>query len=153
MRTALAAALAVLSLCACTTERITPAPSPAIVEARAKAQAARTTPADRCGLYAFATAVPLEIPFPYNQTTLTDEGSEQLDHAAVWLVCHPQVWANLSGQHDNQGDPAARQAIVEARIGAVRQRLAAGGVSAARLLTYKPASGEVLDVQARGRGW
>ena len=154
MKLALALIALALAASGCTTRRIEPAPSPAVLEARARAQAAKASPADRCGLYTFVTAAPVRVTFTYNTTTLADAAREQVDRAATWLTCNTDVFVTITAQHDNQGDAAARDALVAARVAAVKARLVAGGVQPARVLSYQPAAGaKVLAFQARGRGW
>ena len=154
MKLALTLIALAVAASACTTKRIEPAPSPAVLEARAKALAAKARPADRCGLYTFVTSAPVRVAFTYNTTTLADAAQEQVDRAAVWLSCRTDVYVTITAEHDNQGDAAARQALVAARVAAVKARLVAGGVQPSRVLAYEPAAGsQVLALQARGRGW
>ncbi|HEY8573070.1 OmpA family protein [Phenylobacterium sp.] len=142
-----------LGLAACATKRIDPPPSPAILEARAKAQAAKGKAPERCGLYTFVTSAPVRVPFPYNRAELSETEREQLTRAAVWLNCNPAVWATINGQDDAQGTPEARRALANARVAAVRTALVTAGVHPDRILAYKPTSAATLVLEARGRGW
>lgn len=136
----------------CFTPRVKPQTSPAVLEARARAQAAKTATVDPCALYSFTTSDPVRIYFPYNKDELTEDSAEVLDHAAVWLECHPAVRVSIAAAHDNQGGPEGQKALIAARTAAVRARLVAHGVAAERLLG-EDAQGEVLALRARGRGW
>lgn len=147
-------AVAALALAGCTTRRIEPPPSQAVLEARARAQAAKVAPPDRCAAVAsFSTTSPLMVPFAYNRSELTEEARRLLDQAAVWLSCNPGVYVTLTAAHDNQGAAQVQKALVEARRTAVQGALTAGGVDASRLLAYQPTGGGTLVIDARGRGW
>jgi outer membrane protein OmpA-like peptidoglycan-associated protein len=148
-----AALIGLLALTACTTRRIEPPPSAAILEARAKASAAKTAKVDRCGLYTFATAAPVMITFPYGATEPSEEASGQIDRLAVWLDCHRDVWVNVTGSPDNTGTPAAQKALADARAAAVTRRLTAAGLHPQRILAFKPPAGATLVLEAKGRGW
>ena len=154
MKLALTLTLCAVALTGCMTKRVADRPSPAILEARAKAQAAKAAPADRCGLYTFVTSAPVRIAFPYNSAELSEAAREQLDRAAVWLDCRREVWVAVTAQHDNQGTAEDRSKLVAARTAAVKARLAAQRVHPDRVLAYQPGAGHVvLTIEARGRGW
>jgi outer membrane protein OmpA-like peptidoglycan-associated protein len=145
------AALAALG--GCMTPRLKPAPSAAILEARARAAQARAHPASLCVGVSLDPAVPLAVPFGYEKDELTEAGRDVLDDAAAWLICKPAAFAVVTGEGDPTGTEETRKAIAARRVVAVRAYLAAHGVAAGRLLAAPPASGQVLSVIARGRGW
>ena len=147
------AVLCLAALTGCVTSRIDPPPSPAVLEARAKATAAKTAKADPCALYTFATAAPVTINFPYGSTEPAEDGQVQIERIGVWLGCHPEVWVHVTGAADSTTLPAAQQAQADARATAVRTRLAAAGLQPQRILAHKPATGATLVLEARGRGW
>jgi outer membrane protein OmpA-like peptidoglycan-associated protein len=149
----LALGAAGVGLTGCMTPRIKPAPSPAVVEARAHAAQARAHPAGLCAGVSLDPAVPLAVPFGYEKDELTEAGRGALDDAAAWLICRPAAVAAVTGEADPTGTEETRKAIAARRVVAVRAYLAAHGVAASRLLAAPPASGEVLSVIARGRGW
>lgn len=145
--------LAGLALTGCMTPRIKPAPSPAVVEARASAVQARAHPASLCASVSLDPAVRLDVPFAYDKDELTETGRDALDQAAAWLICRPAAVAAIVGESDPTGTEERRKAIAAARVAAARTYLTAHGVAAARLLADKPASGEFLSIAAKGRGW
>lgn len=137
----------------CMTPRVKPAPSPAVLEARARAAQARAHPASLCVGVRLDPAVPLVVPFGYEKDELTEAGRDALDDAAAWLICNPAAFAALTGEGDPTGTDESRKAIAARRVVAVRAYLIAHGVAAGRLPAAPPASGQVLSVVARGRGW
>jgi peptidoglycan-associated lipoprotein len=149
---------AILALClaaalgGCMTKRVQPAPSPAIVEARAAAAAQKVHPTTRCATEP-ATMDPVAAPFAYGKAEITEEAAEALDAAAAWLSCRPEVVVVATGEADASGSKAVQATLPARRAQAVRDYLAAHGVSAERLPAARPASGEVLEIRAKGRGW
>jgi outer membrane protein OmpA-like peptidoglycan-associated protein len=135
------------------TPRIKPAPSPAILEARARAALARAHPASLCAGVRLDPAAPVMVPFGYEKDELTEAGRDALDAAAGWLICNPAASAAITGESDPTGTEEARKAVAAKRVVAVRAYLVAHGVAAVRLPAIPPASGQVLSVIARGRGW
>lgn len=148
-----AAVLLSLTLTGCMTPRVKPEPSLAVQEVRARAAAEKARLDDPCSRYSFAPAAPVRVFFAYNKAQLSEETDRLLEGAAVWLLCHPDIPATVSALHDNQGTPADQQALIAARIAAVRNGLTEAGVPAARVLTARPVQGQALSFEARGRGW
>lgn len=151
--TLIAPLLAGLALGGCMTQRVKPPPSPAVLEARAHALQARAHPASICASVTVDPTVPLDVPFAYDKDDLTDPGRDALDQAAAWLICKPAAFAAIVGESDPTGTAERRRAVAAARVAAARAYLTAHGVAPARLLAAKPASGEVLAINAKGRGW
>jgi outer membrane protein OmpA-like peptidoglycan-associated protein len=152
-KTTLPILLAATALSGCMTPRAEPAASPAVLEARAHAAQARAHPASLCAGVNLDPATPIVVPFGYESDQLTEAGRDVLDRGGAWLICKPAAYAVITGEADPTGTDETRTAIAAARVVAVRTYLAAHGVAAGRLLAAPPASGEVLSIVARGRGW
>jgi outer membrane protein OmpA-like peptidoglycan-associated protein len=158
LRTSLPA-LAVALICApalsgCLTPQIEPAPSAAVVQARAGAgvKAGACTPG---GLEAIS---PVEVGFGFDDATITDVGQRRLTAAASWLSCNPGVEVVIKPDADNHGDPAHLKDLAGRRAQAVADRLRALGATAAviRLLPRGEAGSATaphLLINAEGRGW
>lgn len=144
---------ALAALGGCMTARVKPAPSAAVLETRARAAQARAHPAGLCTQVSLDPAAPLAVPFGYEKDELTEAGRDALDSAAGWLICNPASLAVVTGEADPTGTDETRKAVAAKRVAAVRVYLTAHGVAASRLLAAPPASGQVLSVIARGRGW
>jgi peptidoglycan-associated lipoprotein len=151
-RAAVLALFLAAALGGCMTKRVQPTPSLAVVQTRAAAIQQKAHPETRCATEP-ATMDPVVAPFAYGKAEITEEGAEALDTAAAWLACRPQVVVVATGEADASGSKAVQATLPARRAQAVRDYLSAHGVSGERLLAARPAAGEVLEIQAKGRGW
>lgn len=71
--------------------------------------------------------------FDTGKATLQPSSEEQLNNIAEILKAYPNVHVKIGGYTDNTGDPAANQALSEARAKTVMDALASKGIDASRL--------------------
>lgn len=152
---ALAASLVcTAALSGCLTPRVQPAPSPAVVEARAAAGAK----ASACKTGDLASISPLDVDFAFDDAAVTESGQRRLAAAAEWLACNPHAEVVILPNGDSRGDAAHLQALAQSRALAVQDRLRTLGATAAviRLLPRgapDPLTAPHLVINAQGRGW
>jgi outer membrane protein OmpA-like peptidoglycan-associated protein len=150
----LALAALSLGLSGCTTPRITPPPSAAIVEARAavgvKAAACKPGGLDQIS--------PLDADFAFDNAEITPLGGRRLADAARWLACNPGVEVVIKPDSDNRGEAAHLNALSEARAKAVADKLRELGATGPTLHILArgaadPVTTPHLLINATGRGW
>jgi len=152
---ALAVALAgATALSGCTTPRVTPKPSQAVLQARARVGAK----AAACPAGELAAISPVDVGFGFDDATISPEGQRRLAAAAQWLACHAGVEAVILPDADNHGDAAHLKDLAQRRAEAVAARLRALGATAAVIHILPRGapdnlSGPHLVINAQGRGW
>jgi outer membrane protein OmpA-like peptidoglycan-associated protein len=144
-------ALAAAGLAACTTPRVKPTLSQAVVDARAHRN---TTAQATCG----PLASPVSVGFAFAEAQINELAIPALQDAGQQLACHPQVSALIVGQADNHGTPQEQAALATARAQAVAQDLQGRGVAVARLQTQAQGAAPAADeghlvILAEGRRW
>ncbi len=157
-RRAFAPALAVLllsaSLAGCTTQRLAPPPSQAVLQARQ----ARTAKAPACTPGGLATISPVELGFGFDQATISELGQQRLAAAARWLACNPGVEVVILPDADHHGDETHLTELASNRAKAAQDQLRALGATAPtiRILSRgaaDPVTAPHLVINATGRGW
>ncbi|WP_372785780.1 OmpA family protein [Phenylobacterium sp.] len=152
---ALAAGLiCVLALAGCTTPRMKPSPSPAVLETRARIGAKPAV----CSGGPLASVSPIDVGFGFDETEIGDAARQNLVKAAAWLTCNPGVEVVILPKGDNHGTPAHRQELAEGRAKAVVDQLRALGATQAVIRSLAagavdPVTAPHLVISARGRGW
>jgi outer membrane protein OmpA-like peptidoglycan-associated protein len=144
-------ALAAAGLAACTTPRVKPTLSQAVVDARAHRN---TTAQAVCN----PLASPLSVGFAFGESQINELAIPALQDAGQQLTCHPQANALIVGQSDSHGTPQQQAALATARAQAVAQELQGRGVVAARLQTQAEGAAPAGDdghlvILAEGRRW
>ena len=76
------------------------------------------------------------INFDINKATITPESDPFIRQLADFLKANPKISIEIDGYTDNDGNDAANLALSQARADAVRNRLVALGIVAARLNTH-----------------
>jgi flagellar motor protein MotB len=76
-----------------------------------------------------------QLNFFTGETRITPESEPTLAAMAAILKAYPKVEVRLEGHTDNQGDATSNQTLSMNRAEAIKQRLAASGVDAARMAT------------------
>jgi outer membrane protein OmpA-like peptidoglycan-associated protein len=71
--------------------------------------------------------------FDTGKATLQPSSQEQLNNVAAIMKAYPNVHLKIGGYTDNTGDPAANQALSEARAKNVMDALVAAGIDSSRL--------------------
>lgn len=150
----LAAALLIASLAGCTTPRVKPTPSQAVLQARA---AHGAKPA-ACASGGLETISPLEAEFPFDDATISEVGQKRLAAAAQWLGCNPGVEVVIKPDADNHGAPAHLNDLAQRRAQAVADDLRSLGAKAAVIHLLPrggadPVTAPHLVINATGRGW
>jgi outer membrane protein OmpA-like peptidoglycan-associated protein len=150
----LATALLCASLSGCLTPHIKPAPSQAILQARA----ARGAKPVACAPGGLETISPLDTNFPFDDATLSELGQQRLAAAAKWLACNPGVEVVIKPDADNHGDAAHLNDLAQRRAKAVEGELRSLGATAAILHLLPrngadPVAAPHLLINATGRGW
>lgn len=148
--------LAVASLCAPSMaeglgrKRLEPAPSQAVLEARARAAQAKAAPptGPRCEQ---APAGPLAVTFPFDTADLTDPARATIAEAVLWVRCHPGAPVVIRGTADNHRSADYQKALADKRAETVRAQLAQLGTPAAVAGAQVPQG--ALLIEARGQGW
>jgi outer membrane protein OmpA-like peptidoglycan-associated protein len=74
------------------------------------------------------------VMFDSNSSQLNDVATDEIDRAAVWLAAHPGYNLAIEGHTDEAGTTGYNAELAFARANAVRDRLAAHGVAADRLV-------------------
>jgi outer membrane protein OmpA-like peptidoglycan-associated protein len=74
-----------------------------------------------------------KLTFDSGSSTLRPEGTAPIETVAGILEAHPSARVRVEGFADSTGDPAANQALSEARATAVKDALEASGISADRV--------------------
>jgi outer membrane protein OmpA-like peptidoglycan-associated protein len=153
-------ALACALICApvlagCTTPRVQPEPSAAVLQARANAAAHKAAACTPGGLDAIS---PVDVGFGFDDAELSDPGQRRLAAAVAWLGCNPGVEVVILPDADNHGDAAHLADLAQKRALAVQARLRSLGATATviRLLprgAADPVTGPHLVINAQGRGW
>jgi outer membrane protein OmpA-like peptidoglycan-associated protein len=77
--------------------------------------------------------IPNELLFPFGQTDIEPSGAKILDSIAQILVAHRDVTVRIVGHTDSIGSAGYNQYLTEQQAGAVRSRLVAHGLPAARV--------------------
>lgn len=148
---------AALALGGCA-HRVTPAPSAAIADVRARIAERAEAPPDGCA--AQPATIDVVVPFAYSEAALTDEGQAGLKTLTAWLACHPHATVAVAvAKEAHYRQPKVEQALREARLAAVMDWLHGAGVADSRLHlvseredpTTNPADAARLTL--RGRGW
>jgi outer membrane protein OmpA-like peptidoglycan-associated protein len=139
-------------LAACTT-RVKPAPSPAIVAARA---GAGHKPA-ACGADQLADISPTAATFGFDVADLSEAGRQRLARAAAWLKCNPAAEAVILPSAQSRGKPDHEKELAVRRGEAVKAALRALGVQNDLQIAAPgapdPLSVQHLVIQAADRGW
>jgi outer membrane protein OmpA-like peptidoglycan-associated protein len=132
---------------------VTPKPSAAIQAVRTrsavKAQAAPPCPAP-------ATAEKRVVLFAFQDAALDQRAKAELNSVAGPLVCDPGLRISLTAEADYHGSPGDQQALIAARLAAIRAYLTAAGVADAQLApSPTPSAGAPAGwtLLARGRDW
>ncbi|ETW97044.1 MAG: hypothetical protein ETSY2_45335 [Candidatus Entotheonella gemina] len=94
-----------------------------------------------------------DILFAYNSFALTEEAKQLLEQKAKWMARHPGVMVQLEGHCDERGTVAYNLALGERRANAVRQYMAALGVSASRMTTISYGEEFPLDPRHHEEAW
>jgi outer membrane protein OmpA-like peptidoglycan-associated protein len=140
------------ALAGCTT-RVKPAPSPAIVAARA---GAGHKPA-ACGSDQLADVSPTAATFGFDLAELSEAGQRRVARAAAWLKCNPAAEAVILPSAQSRGKPAHEAELAAQRGQAVEKQLRALGVqNVVRIIqagATDPVQGPHLLIQAADRGW
>lgn len=102
----------------------------------------------RCAGPERLVGVPGNVHFALDRSMLSSATREVLDRAAAALAPFPNVRVRLAGHTDVRASEAYNQALSERRVNAVRDYLAARGVSVERLET--DARGELQPLVAGG---
>ena len=148
---------AALALGGCA-QRVTPPPSAAIADVRARLAERAQAPAGACA--AQPATIDVVVPFAYSESALTDEGQAYLRTLTEWLSCHPQATVALAvAKEAHYRQPKVEKALSEARLAAVMDWLRGAGIAESRLHlvseredpTTNPADAARLTL--RGRGW
>lgn len=146
-------ALTILALGGCTTARVKPQPSQAVLDAR-KAQDAK---AQACA--EITETPPIVATFAFQTAELSQTAKARLDEARHWLTCRPQLAARVEASADRRGSGADQTALARQRRAAITAYLAAGGVQPARIReaqkdeAAQPASADVVVIRGEGQGW
>ena len=151
---AVATALVGATLSGCMTPHVQPAPSQAILQARAQ----HTVKPAACAQGGLEAISPLEASFPFDDATLSELGQQRLAAAVRWLGCNPGVEVVIRPDADNHGEPAHLNDLAQRRAKAVADQLRTLGASEAvlRLLPRgggDPVTAPHLLINATGRGW
>jgi len=153
-RLALAGLIAAGALTGCTTPKVEPQLSQAVIDARVRAKA---PPPSTCPTDPIGSISPLTVGFAFNDVELTPAVSRLLDGPARWLTCHPQTTAVILPDADTHGTPAEQDKLARQRAEAVYGYLTARGVQPAQLRILGRAAAEptrpVLLIRAEGRRW
>lgn len=75
------------------------------------------------------------VEFLTAKSELTPAGAATLDQVAAELAKAPALTIAIAGHTDSQGNPAANQALSQARADSVRNYLVSKGIAAARMTT------------------
>ncbi|MDB5462668.1 MAG: hypothetical protein JWP23_1057 [Phenylobacterium sp.] len=158
-RSALLPALAVSLVCAatlsgCLTPPAKPAPSSAILQARA-GQGAKPA---ACAVADLATVSPVNVGFGFEATQVDEVAQRRLTTAADWLKCNPGVEVVIKPAADSHGTPAHQEQLAQARATAVVEQLRAMGATQALIRTLAagaadPVTAPHMVIEAGGRGW
>jgi outer membrane protein OmpA-like peptidoglycan-associated protein len=149
----LAAGLVALTLAGCMTPRVQPAPSQAILEARA----ARDAKAQACADITDTPAV--AATFGFQTAELSETAKLRLDQARHWLTCRPALSARVEARADQRGTEAEQTALARQRRAAITAYLVAGGVQPTRVVeastttAAQPAGADVVVIRGEGQGW
>ena len=73
--------------------------------------------------------------FETGSTAITPESGKAVDDLATMLRAYPTARVRIEGHTDLTGDPAANQALSEARANAVKDALTAKGIAPDRIET------------------
>ena len=152
-------ALAVSLFCAttlsgCLTPRLQPAPSKAIVDARARAGAK----AGACPTEGLEAVSPLNVGFAFDDAAVTEMGHNRLTTAAKWLACNPTIEVVIQPDADHHGAPAHLNELAQQRGQAVMSQLRMLGATG-NVIHLLPRDGKDpvtaphLLIVAEGRGW
>ncbi len=150
----LAVLLSSAALSACLTPHVRPAPSRAVVQARANRdiKPAPCTPSD------VSTVSPVMVGFGFDEAVVGEAANDRLRVAARWLVCNPGVETVILPTADGRGDKAHLDDLASHRAQATVDALRTLGATNA-VLHIVPRGGEDpvktphLVIQASGRGW
>ncbi len=94
-----------------------------------------------------------DILFAYNSFALTDESKELLARKVAWMERHPSVTVQLEGHCDERGTVAYNLALGERRANAVRQYMAALGISPSRMTTISYGEEFPIDPRHNDEAW
>jgi outer membrane protein OmpA-like peptidoglycan-associated protein len=140
-------------LSGCLTPRVKPAPSPAIVAARAGAGQKGAA----CGADQLADVSPTAATFGFDLVELSEAGQQRLARAAAWLKCNPATEVVILPGAQSRGKPDHEKDVAIRRGQAVQAALRALGVqNVLRIMTPgapDPVQGPHLVIQAADRGW
>lgn len=142
------------ALTGCLTPRAKPAPSAAILEARAR----MTAKPSACPTEGLDAISPVSVGFAFDDPAITTAGQVRLTAAARWLACNPTIEAVVQPDADHHGPPAHLDELAQQRGQAVQSQLRALGANAnvVRLLARggaDPVKGPHMLIVAEGRGW
>jgi peptidoglycan-associated lipoprotein len=93
------------------------------------------------------------IYFGTNESTVSPEGAGILDAQAQWLQRYPQVAVRIEGNCDERGTREYNLALGARRAEAVKNYLAAHGVSAARITTISYGKEKPIDPGSGEDAW
>ena len=145
--------LSALALSGCMTPHVEPAPSQAILQARAHTD--QTATCKPGGLEAIS---PIDASFPFDDAQISEAGQQRLTAAAHWLVCNPGVAVVIRPDADNHGDAAHMSDLAGRRAHAVADDLRHLGATAPVIHMLArgaadPVTEPHLVINATGRGW
>src|SRR5437879_7965418 len=103
------------TLSGCLTPPAKPAPSAAILQARA-GQGAKPA---ACAVADLATLSPVNVGFGFEDTQVDEVAQRKLTTAADWLKCNPGVEVVIKPAADSHGTPAHQEQLAHARATAV----------------------------------
>ena len=158
-RSAFLPAVAASMICAttlsgCLTPPAKPAPSAAILQARA-GQGAKPA---ACAVADLATVSPVNVGFAFENAQVDEVAQRRLTTTADWLKCNPGVEAVIKPAADSHGTPAHQEQLAQARAAAVVEQLRAQGATQAVIRTLAvgaadPVTAPHMVIEAQGRGW
>ena len=142
------------ALSGCLTPRAQPAPSPAVLDARARVGAK----AAACAAEGLDAISPVNVGFAFDDPAITPAGKTRLAAAARWLACNPTIEAVIQPDADHHGPVAHLNDLATQRAQAVKTQLRALGAAntVIRILARggsDPVTAPHMLIIAEGRGW
>jgi len=146
--------LCATALSGCFTPRVKPAPSPAILDARARVGAK----AAACPTEGLDAVSPVAVGFAFDDGAITPAAQTRLAAAAKWLSCNPGVEAVIQPDADHHGSDAHMNELAQQRAAAVQTQLRALGAAATVIRTLPrgakdPVTAPHMVLLVEGRCW
>ena len=91
--------------------------------------------------------------FAFDSAALDDAARAVLDKQAAWLLAHPDLTVTIEGHADERGTREYNLALGERRAAAVKNYLAAKGVSPDRMLTISYGEERPVDPGHNEAAW